>query len=113
GVGDGKGNVEDAGKALGQKGFSASGGADHDDIALLQFHVIHFGGTVDPLVMVVNGHGQRLLGMVLPDDVLIEDIPDFLGFGQVAEVEVLFASQLLLDDLIAQLDALIADVNSR
>jgi len=51
--------------------------------------------------------------MVLPDDVLIEDIPDFLGFGQVAEVEVLFASQLLLDDLIAQLDALIADVNSR
>jgi hypothetical protein len=43
----------------------------------------------------------------------IEDIPYFLGFGQVAEVEVLFASQLLLDDLIAQLDALIADVNSR
>src|ERR1700704_2256895 len=68
---------------------------------------------VKPLVVVVNGDREHLLGMVLADHIVIEDLADFLrsrdavaGFYQRGLV-------LLADDVHAQLDAFVADEHGR
>ncbi len=39
GVGDGKGHVQDLGQGLGQQGLAHAGGAQQQDVALLQLHI--------------------------------------------------------------------------
>src|ERR1700694_2952052 len=63
--------------------------------------------------MIVDGTREHLLGMVLTDDVVIENFSDFLRrrdaiarFRQRGRV-------LLADDVHAQLDALVADEDGR
>lgn len=38
--------------------------------------------VVDALVVVVDGHGQHLLGVFLPDDVLVQVFEDLFGWGR-------------------------------
>src|SRR5699024_5204915 len=67
---------------------------------------------LDPLVVVVDRDGERPLGRVLTDDVLLQEVEDLLRLGQLAQPEVAGLGQLLLDDLVAQVDALVADVHA-
>src|SRR4051794_26749738 len=70
--------------------------------------------SIDPLVVVVDGDGEDLLGPILADDVLVESVLDLvrvrelrrrlLGTGRL--------EHLLLDDLLAEVDALVADVDA-
>ena len=76
GVGDGKGDVDDFGQRAGQIGFPRAGGPKHDDVALFQLHIIHIPGRRHPLVMVVDGHRQNLFRLILPDHVVVQEIPD-------------------------------------
>ena len=48
----------------------------------------------------------------LADDVLVEELVDLVWLGKLGEAHLLGAGQLLFDDLVAQLDALIADVDA-
>jgi hypothetical protein len=66
-----------------------------------------------PLVVVVNGDREDALGMVLADDVIVEDLAD-LARGRNA-VPRLGDRRLviLLDDVHAEFDALIADEHRR
>ena len=66
---------------------------------------------LDPLVVVVDRHRERLLGRLLPDHVGVEELEDLAGLGQLLEADLGPFGELLLDDLVAQLDALIADVD--
>ena len=92
--------------------LAAAGRPEHDDVALLQFHVVPFdGGGIDALVVVVDGDGERALGRLLADDVLVELAQDFLRFGDVAKVD-RFGLGVLLDDFTAELNALVADVHA-
>ena len=43
------------------------------------------GPGLDPLVMVVDGHRQDLLGVLLPDHVVVQELEDLTGLGQVLE----------------------------
>jgi hypothetical protein len=61
--------------------------------------------------VVVDRYGERALRVVLPDDVLVEYAVDLLRLGQVLDVERRRSGQLLVDDLVAEIDALIADVD--
>jgi len=63
------------------------------------------------LVVVVDGNRQRSLGRVLADDVLVEDLVDLDGLRQRVELEARGRRQLLVDDLVAEIDALVADVD--
>src|SRR5262249_11526625 len=65
---------------------------------------------LDPLVVVVDRDGQRPLGGVLPNDVALEEIPDLYGLGQFVEFHIVGVGEFLFDDLVAQIDAFIADV---
>src|SRR5690606_5620643 len=57
--------------------------------------------------------GQRPLGRLLPDNVLLEEVEDLPGLGQLDHADLGGLGELLLDDLVAQLDALVTDVDAR
>ena len=69
-------------------------------------------GDLDALVVVVDGDRERALGGVLADHVLVEDLVDLLRLGQVLELEAGRRGELLVDDLVAEIDALVADVDA-
>src|SRR3989442_15042344 len=59
--------------------------------------------------MVMDGHGKNLLRTVLPDHILVEHRLDLGGLGERADLPRLFLFPLLGDDVVAELDALVAD----
>ena len=62
--------------------------------------------------MVVDRNGQRPLGLLLTDDVVVQLRVDLLRARKVVEVERRRSGELLVDDLVAEIDALVADVNA-
>src|SRR5438067_221642 len=70
------------------------------------------GAGLDPLVVVVDGDGKDLLGVVLADHVVVQEVEDLPGLGQLVEAHLGGLRQLLLDDVVAQVDALVADVHA-
>src|SRR5690606_28605161 len=68
----------------------------------------------DALVVVVDGDRERALGGLLTDHVLLEEGEDLLRLRQVELARGFFArfGEALLDDLVAQLDAFVADVDA-
>ena len=63
--------------------------------------------------MVVHGHCQHPLRLFLPDHIVVEDIVDLLRSDQRATFERGGSFQLLFDDLRAEINAFIADVDAR
>ena len=117
-VGDREWHVEHLGQRLGEIGLAAAGGSEHQDVGLGQLHglgarIAHLLAGLDPLVVVVDGHGQRALGGVLANDIALEEIADFGRLGQLVEFYVVGVSEFLFDDLVAQVDAFVADVDPR
>jgi len=62
--------------------------------------------------VVVDRDRERPLRPVLTDDVLVEDVVDLRRLREVLELKRRGGGQLLVDDLVAEIDALIADVNA-
>ncbi len=114
GVGNGEWNVENPGQRLGEKRLPTSGRTEQKDVRLLQLDVVHRNLGLDPLVVVVNRDREDLLGPLLTDHVLVENHLDLGGTGN-PELGVLglFSVDLLGDDVVAEADALIADVHRR
>ncbi len=118
GVRDRERDVEHLGQGLRQVGLSAAGGTEHQDVGLGQLNRFTRAGFaalfagLNSLVMVVNRDSKRPLGGVLSDDVALQEVPDLGGLGQLIEFYVVGVGQFLFDDLVAQINALIADVNA-
>src|SRR5213078_1962307 len=75
--------------------------------------VLDRAARVDPLVMVVDGDAQRLLGAILADDVVVEDL---LDLGRLGERPLRRADRVVglsLEDVVTELDALAANVDRR
>ena len=111
-VGNGEGHLQCPGQGLGDMGLAGAGGTDHENVALLQLHVLA-AAELDALIVVVHRHRQRHLGAVLADDILIQDLPDLPGGGQlirqVNRRKAFLSAQLLIQHAHAQIHALIAD----
>ena len=116
GIDDGEGDVEEAGQGSGQVSLTGSGGPQQQDVGLAQLQAVPLGHgallDLDALVVVVDRHTHGALGGLLADDVLVEEVEDLLGLGQLERNSGARVAQLLVDDLIAQLDALVADVDT-
>ncbi len=56
GVGNGEGHFQNLGQSLGEQGLAGAGGAQHQDIALLELHVL-VPAEEDALVMIIHRHG--------------------------------------------------------
>jgi hypothetical protein len=63
--------------------------------------------------MVVDGDREGALGGVLADHVLLQDVVDLARLRQVLQLEGRRRRQLLVDDLVTEVDALVADVDAR
>ena len=114
GVADGERHVQNPGQGPGQQGLAAAGGADQKDVRLVEFDVgPWFLAVNQPLVVVVNGDGQNLLGPLLADHVLIKLFLDLSRRGDVGEQRLGDASPpaFLVEDRLAKLDAFAADVD--
>ena len=113
GIGHREGHVEDARQRLGEQRLAAARRAHQQDVGLGELDVVVLGGVVEPLVVIVHGHRQHALGVVLADHVGVEHGAD-LGRARHAvprlDQRVLV---LLADDVHAQLDAFIADEYGR
>src|SRR6516165_8859253 len=116
GVGDGERHVEQAGQRLGEQGLAGPGGPEQQDVGLGQLDPVLAGPDVaarlDPLVVVVDRDRQGLLGLFLADHVGVEELVDLARLGQAVPPELGGLGQLLLDDLVAEIYAFVADVHA-
>ena len=115
GIGDHERHVEHARQGLCQQGLARTGRTDQQDVALGQFDVVFLAQVLEALVMVVHRHRQDALGSLLADHVLIEQGGDFLrrrqvGFGTGHRLD---ARRFITDDVVAQVDALVANEHGR
>src|SRR5262249_20944336 len=112
GVRDRERHLEEAGEGLGEQRLAGPGRADQQDVRLLQLDVAGDELGVDPLVVVVHRDREDLLGTLLADHVLVEDLLDLrrLRHGRGGS-ERLFLVAFLGDDVVAEVDALVADVD--
>src|SRR5207302_8626440 len=63
--------------------------------------------------MVVDRYGQRFLRPLLADDVLVEELLDLLRGRERRPRAAIFEAVVIRDDVVADLDALVADENRR
>ena len=113
GVGDREGHVEHPRERLREQRLAHAGRPEQEDVRLVQLDVVlpARGARVDALVVVVHGHGERLLGVFLADHVLVEDVLDLLRRRDLRDRFRDLALLVLRQDFIAQRDALVADVD--
>src|SRR5437773_6207599 len=113
GVGDRERHAQHLGERLREEGLAGARGADHEDVRLLQLDVARLAARLIPLIVIVDRDGEDLLGPLLADHVLVEDVLDLGGLGKRADLAALLFLPLLSDDVVAELDALVADVDRR
>src|SRR5579875_262404 len=113
GICNGKGDVEHPCQGLGKQSLATSSGPEQQDVRLRQLDVIIVARGLNSLVVVVNGYRENLLGMFLTNDVVIEEIEDLSRLGELVKAELSGIGELLGDDVVAQIDAFIADVDTR
>jgi hypothetical protein len=118
-VRDGEGHVQAPRQGLGHQGLARARGADQEDVPLAELDVVvevilavQLG--LDSFIVVVDGDRERLLGAVLADDVLIEVGLDLVRAQVVGGLLLGGRRQLrvLFNDLLAQGDALITDMDA-
>ena len=113
GVGDGERHVQVARQRLRQQRLARAGAAEHQDVALVDLDAVAGDLLVDPLVVVVDRHRQADLGVVLADHVQVEVVADLARLGELRRRQRRLVQQLAFEDVVAELDALAADVDAR
>src|SRR5512143_853414 len=63
--------------------------------------------------MLVDGDSEPLLGLLLSDDVVVEKLLDLNRLGERRTSSSRFLLLIIGDDLVAYIDAFVADVNRR
>ncbi|MPN13193.1 hypothetical protein SDC9_160513 [bioreactor metagenome] len=117
GVGNGKGDLQNAGKGLGKQSLAAACGAHQQNIAFLELHVVA-AAEIDTLIVVIDRHRQRNLGVVLADHILVQDLSNLLGRGNdLRDVRDLrgvghSASIRIFQDAHTQLDTFVTDIRA-
>ena len=87
-VGDRERHVQHARERLGEEGLATAGRAEQQDVRLRELDVaVAVGAGLDPLVVVVDRDGEDLLRLVLPDDVVVQELEDLPGLRQVLEAD--------------------------
>src|SRR5258707_3594445 len=116
GVGDRERDVEQPREGLREQGLARPGRPEQQDVRLGQLDPVLAGpvaARLDALVVVVDRDRQALLRLLLADHVGIEELVDLAGLRQAVPFELGGLGELFLDDLVAEIDALIADVYAR
>ena len=105
GVADGEGNVQHARQRSRQQGLAAAGRPDQEDVGLVELDVGFRVLAVDqPLVVIMHGDREDLLGSLLADHVGIELFLELARGRDIGEERLGHAAPLalLVEDLLAQ-----------
>lgn len=62
--------------------------------------------------MVVDGDGEGPLGGLLADHVFLQEVENFAGLGQLKASQVSYFGEFFFNDLVAEFNALVADVDA-
>src|SRR5437764_3486268 len=111
-IGDREADVEDPRQRLRQQRLTATRRTKQQDVRLLELDLPVLGHHLNALVVVVDRDRERPLRFLLRDDVVVKDVVDVLRLRQVLEIELRGSRQLLVDDLVAEIDALVANVDA-
>ena len=107
---------EELGQRLRQQRLAGAGGADEQDVRLVELDVVAAARLLldlDALVVVVDRDRELLLGAFLADHVLVEELLDFRRRGQRRADAAVLEPVVVGDDVVADLDALVADEDRR
>ena len=109
-----KGTFKQPRKGFGQQRLAGPGGPDQENVALGELHLVArahalCAARLQTLVVIVYSHREDPLGALLADDVFIQDLLDFLGFGELVAGALGALLELLPDYVVAQLHAFVAD----
>jgi hypothetical protein len=113
GIRHGEGHVEDARERLREQRLAGAGRTDQQDVRLRELDVVMLGLMVEPLVVIVDGDREHLLGVILADHVIVENLANLLRSRNAVARLHQRGFVLLADDVHAQLDALVADEHGR
>src|SRR6185312_14660133 len=106
-------HVEDARQRLRQQRLARTGRTDQQDVRLGELDVVVLRLMIEPLVVIVDGDREHLLGVILADHVVVENLADFLrGRDAVARLHQR-GFVFLANDVHAEFDALVADEDGR
>src|SRR3989442_9186685 len=109
----GEGHIEDARERLRQQRLARAGWADQQDVRLRELDVVVLGLMVETLVVIMDRDREHLLGVILTDDIVVKNFADFLGGRNAVARLHQRGLVLLVDDVHAQFDALVADEYGR
>ena len=113
---DREGNRQQFGQRLREQRLPGAGRTDQQDVRLRELDIVAAARLLldlDPLVMVVDGHGELLLRALLADDVLVQELLDLRRRGQRGARAAVLEAVVVRNDVVADLDAFIADEYSR
>ena len=110
GIRDRQRNVQDPGQRLGKQRLAAAAWARAAGCSTSAARC-RARRTAFTLVMVVDGDRKRPLRSLLPDDVLAQDRVYLARLGSIVHAEARPDRSIPIEDLVAELDALVADVN--
>src|SRR4030095_10046064 len=111
-INDSERHAQHTRERLGQKRLAGTGGTNQSDIGFLNFDVGAAARQFYAFVMLIDGDGELLLGFVLADYIFVEEGFDFAWFWQGWARSYRLSLLVVADDLVADVDALIADVDS-
>src|SRR5262249_41314711 len=109
----GEGHIEDARERLRQQRLAGAGRADQQDVRLRELDVVVLGLVVETLVMIMDRNREHLLGVILADDIVVKNFAYLLGGRNAVARLHQRGLVLLVDDVHAQFDALVADEYGR
>src|SRR6058998_3213502 len=114
GVRDREGDVQDARQRLGEERLAHAGRTDEHDVRLVELDLgLAPLVRVDALVVVVDRDGEGLLRLFLADHVLVQHVLDLGGRGDLRDRLGDLPLLVLRQDLVAEGDALITNVDRR
>src|SRR6185369_9544045 len=105
----GERHVENPRQRLRQQRLARTGRTDQQDVRLREFDVVVLGLVIEPLVVIVDGDREHLLGVALADHVVVQHLADFLRRRDAVARLHQRGLVLLTDDIHAKFDALVAD----
>src|SRR6185295_15255176 len=111
GINNREGNTQHARQRLGQQRLAGSRRANQKDVCFLYLNVGTAAAQLDALVMLINRDRQALLGFILSDHVLIQKVFDLSRLGQRRTSRYRFSLLIVGNDLIADVNALITDID--
>src|SRR5262245_60646505 len=115
-VDDGERHRQQLGQGLREQRLAGAGRADQQDVGLGQLDVVAAARLLldfEPLVVVGDGDGELLLGELLADHVFVEELLDLGRRGQRGARAAAVEAVVVGDDVVADLDTLVADEDRR